>query len=305
MKRCICVLIIFTNACHPIELKPIKDYSKAIADTVFSPATPIADTVFHSNDTFAIPPHILVRNDSIISNTDSVIVKDNSPDSTTNTYTGVNTSKQPSDTLTIGLCRYCMLALGDSYTVGQGVAPTESYPWQLTDTLRKLGYDFAPPTIIARSGWRTDQILQALATKSGGYTRYDVVFLLAGVNNQVQNIPIDIYKAEFDTLVVKALNFTGNQPERVYVLSIPDYGHSPFLTFMKPTISAGIDTYNQINQSIASKHGVNYVYITSISRTSNLAMFSTDKLHPSAMQYKMWVNKIIPALLPVISSSNK
>jgi lysophospholipase L1-like esterase len=165
----------------------------------------------------------------------------------------------------------------------------------LVDSLKKLGFDVAAPKIIARTGWRTDNLAAAIVA-NGDTSIYDFVFLLIGVNNFYQGRTSAEYAPQFEALLTTALGFAGNVNSHVFVLSIPDYGYTPFGQSQQATISAGIDIFNQINKGISLYKQVNYIDITDISRASDGGLVANDGLHPSAYQYKKWVERIIPII---------
>lgn len=186
------------------------------------------------------------------------------------------------------------LALGDSYTIGESVAAEERWPVQLVRALNTKGEDFAAPDIIATTGWRTDELMKAIDTENPRHD-YDLVSLLIGVNNQYQGRPSEEYEIEFEKLLQKAIAFAGGDNSKVIVLSIPDYGYTPFGKEKIKTISREIDELNAINMGISKKHDVTYVYITDISRhgLDDSDLVASDGLHPSAKMYAKWVEEIL------------
>jgi lysophospholipase L1-like esterase len=186
------------------------------------------------------------------------------------------------------------LALGDSYTIGESVAVEERWPVQLAKALRKRGIDCSDPTIIATTGWRTDDLKNALE-KAKLKPEYTLVALLIGVNNFYQGKSAESYAPEFEELLLTAIALAGGDKSRVFVVSIPDYGYTPFGKDKQKTISAGIDTYNAINKSITQKLGVKYIYITDISRKglTDPNLVAGDGLHPSGKMYSEWVDRML------------
>lgn len=186
------------------------------------------------------------------------------------------------------------LALGDSYTIGQGVSPNERYPNLLADTLEQLGIPMHKPQIIAETGWTTANLITAIDNAQIN-TTFDFVSLLIGVNNQYQHKPIAEYQQQFEQLLQKAIVFANNDTSKVVVLSIPDYGYTPFGQANQATISAQIAEFNAINKAIANAYGVQYFDITPISQQALLQpnLVATDELHPSGEMYKQWVALMI------------
>ena len=198
-------------------------------------------------------------------------------------YMHTDTSKVPGASLGY-------LALGDSYTIGESVPIYESFPYQLVQLLRAKGLPVQAPEIVARTGWTTDE-LQAGIEKNRLLPSYDFVTLLIGVNNQYRGRTTENYAPEFEALLGKAIGFAGGKKERVVVLSIPDWGHTPYAEGRdRSKISREIDAYNAVSRQIANSHGVHYVDITPGSReaTTDRSLVASDGLHPSGKEYGRW-----------------
>lgn len=192
------------------------------------------------------------------------------------------------------------LALGDSYTIGEKVSPSERWPVLLADTLRSMGYPVAEPEILAVTGWTTGDLKKGIEN-SDLKESYGLVSLLIGVNNQYRGYDIERFRNDFTFLLEKSIELAGNHPGNVLVLSIPDYGVTPFAENRDPSrISAEIERYNEIKEIISRKKGVMYVDITPISRKAEKhpELLAGDRLHPSGIMYQRWVARIIPVLVP-------
>lgn len=190
------------------------------------------------------------------------------------------------------------LALGDSYTIGEGVAEAERYPVILTKKLQNAGFNFSSPKIIATTGWTTDDLLKAIENENLN-KNYDLVSLLIGVNNQYRGYDVSLYEREFRQLLQKAIELAGKNPQRVFVVSIPDYGVTPFAQSRDPQkISEEIDLYNKINEEISKEAGVSYINITPVSRNaaSDNTLLAEDQLHPSGKMYREWTELIFPVV---------
>ena len=190
------------------------------------------------------------------------------------------------------------LALGDSYTIGESVAEAERWPIQLAAKLTSNGLNVQNPRIIARTGWTTDELQTAIQAASLT-SKYDLVSLLIGVNNQYRGRSPEVYRNEFVSLLNKAIELTGNQPKNVFVVSIPDWGVTLFAAGRdRAKIAQEINLFNQINREETLKKGVLYFDITPISRENNPSYIAPDGLHPSGAMYKAWVDSVIfPTLL--------
>ncbi|HEX9981877.1 MAG TPA: SGNH/GDSL hydrolase family protein [Thermoanaerobaculia bacterium] len=187
-----------------------------------------------------------------------------------------------------------ILALGDSYTIGETVEPEQRWPNQLARALRAEGVDVADPEIIAKTGWTTDELSSAIDTVSPDGP-YDLVTLLIGVNNQYRGRDAEQYRGEFTTLLQRAIAFAGNDPKNVIVVSIPDWGVMPFAAGRdRASIATEIDRYNTINRDETLRSGARYVDVTPTSRQPNPAFVASDGLHPSAVQYTEWMRLVLP-----------
>lgn len=191
---------------------------------------------------------------------------------------------------------YKFLALGDSYTIGTSVQESERWPAQLVDSLASRGILNSELTYIARNGWRTNDLGMAISA-SGTSNDYDLVSLLIGVNDQYQNRSVSSYRNNFRVLLSTALFKAGNNKQNVFVLSIPDYAYTPFgqLSSNPQLISQDLDSFNIVNKFIADSFGVEYYNVTDISRLGLLRpnLVATDGLHPSALQYSLWIDRIL------------
>jgi lysophospholipase L1-like esterase len=190
------------------------------------------------------------------------------------------------------------LALGDSYTIGEGVAPEMRWPHQLAARLREEGVPLQDPTIVAVTGWTTDELAMGLdAAEAGGRVtgRYDLVSLLIGVNNQYRGRDLDEYRREFRALLARAVaSSVGGDASRVVVLSIPDWGVTPFAEGRdRAQIARAIDAFNRVNREAAAGAGARYVDVTPCSRTRG-AQVVDDGLHPDGATYAAWTELVLP-----------
>ena len=187
------------------------------------------------------------------------------------------------------------LALGDSYTIGESVPAEGRWPAQLAAMLRTEGKALAEPTILATTGWTTDE-LSAAMDGAGFAPSYDLVSLLIGVNNQYRGRSTDNYREEFRALLQRAIVLAGARASRVLVLSIPDWGVTPFAHGSGRDvlrIADELDTYNAIAREEAARQGAHWVDITPISR-QHPGLLAGDGLHPSAAQYALWAEAALP-----------
>jgi len=189
------------------------------------------------------------------------------------------------------------LALGDSYTIGEGVALDERWPAQLVARLRNEGIDVDDPQIIATTGWTTDELAAAMDTASFA-PPYGLVAMLIGVNNQYRGRPLDEYRAQFHALLQRAIKLAGGNAEHVLVVSIPDWGETPFAAREgrdAARIAREIDAFNAAACADAGSGGAHWVDVTTASRAPEArAELVGDGLHPSGAQYARWTETILP-----------
>ncbi|MEO6519154.1 MAG: SGNH/GDSL hydrolase family protein [Pseudoxanthomonas sp.] len=190
------------------------------------------------------------------------------------------------------------LALGDSYTIGEGVAASARWPAQLAQALRADGIPMSDPTFIAQTGWTTDE-LDAAIDQVHPLAEYDLVSLLIGVNNQYRGRSLDDYRAQFSALLERAIGFAQWQRERVLVLSIPDWGVTTFARGRDgAAIASAIDAFNATALQACTQRGVAFVDITIASRQGGCeaGMLVADGLHPSAAMYARWAGLALPVV---------
>lgn len=193
------------------------------------------------------------------------------------------------------------LALGDSYTIGESVTEDERWPNQLARLLQADDLS-TEVTIIARTGWTTDELWKGIQAREIN-PPYDLVSLLIGVNNQYRGLDIDEYREEFIFLLNKAIEYAGGDAKHVIVLSIPDWGVTPFAKSRdSKKISTEINLFNSVNREEAEKAGVYYVDITPGSRdaVTDGALIAADGLHPSGKMYAEWAKLAYPEVLKML-----
>ncbi len=193
------------------------------------------------------------------------------------------------------------LALGDSYTIGESVAQHGSFPYQLASQLNSAGLKVVAPKIVAKTGWTTGELMAAIKTENSLKRTYDMVTLLIGVNNQYRGYSQTAYRTEFKMLLQTALNFAGGNKKHVFVVSIPDWGVTPFGKGSgrdQNTIAKEIDGFNAINKEEALAIGVSYTDITAKSRlaSTELTLIANDGLHPSEKMYAEWASLLAPKI---------
>jgi lysophospholipase L1-like esterase len=197
------------------------------------------------------------------------------------------------------MSRLRYLALGDSYTIGESVDAGGRWPHQLVAALRQRGLNFAEPCIIAKTGWTTDELSSAI-DEAQLTPPYDLVSLLIGVNNQYRGRPVEEYGFEFAGLLDRALGFSGGRRERLFVLSIPDWGVTPFAASRdRDAIAREIDRYNATAAELCRGAGVPFIDVTSSSR-QHPGLLAPDGLHPSAELYSLWAELVEHELAPLL-----
>ncbi|SEG17104.1 SGNH/GDSL hydrolase family protein [Algoriphagus boritolerans] len=191
------------------------------------------------------------------------------------------------------------LALGDSYTIGEGVPENDRYSVQLVDALNHSGkMSFSAPQIIAKTGWTVDELdagINSANTKSEGY---DLVTLLIGVNNQYRGRPVEDFEKEFELILNRAIIFARGETDHVVVLSVPDWGVTPFAVNRKSDqakVAKEIDAYNSAQKAICRMYGITFIDITKDYRAigARPEMVVEDQLHPSGLVYQRWMEKLL------------
>ena len=198
------------------------------------------------------------------------------------------------------------LALGDSYTIGEGVAEHDRWPNQLAESLRRSGVAIDSTEIVARTGWTTDELSAAMDAHAF-HPPYSLITLLIGVNNQYRGRDVPNYRDEFRALLKRAIELAGGRADHVIVVSIPDWGVTKFGRESgrdTQQIARELDAYNAAAADIATSARVAFVDITSTSRDGgdSAPMLAGDGLHPSAAMYRRWTERIAPAALKALSS---
>ena len=198
------------------------------------------------------------------------------------------------------------LALGDSYTIGEGVSADERWPAQLAARLGAEGSPVGDPEVVAVTGWTTDELAAGI-DQAAPLGTYDLVTLLIGVNDQYRRRALHTYEAGFAMLLERAIAFAGGEPARTVALSIPDWGVSPFAAGRdRREIAREIDAFNAVARSITFARGVAWVDVTAASREAGSApeAYVSDGLHPSATAYADWAVLVLPAALAALGHTD-
>ena len=187
---------------------------------------------------------------------------------------------------------YSFIALGDSYTVGEGVNEDERWPNQFVDLANENGFDFDQPVIIAETGWKTYDLLDSI-NQTNFSSKYDYISLLIGVNNQFNSRPINEFEEDLNKLMneIRIKKDDGS----IIIISIPDWGYTPFAESVEMSdISEKIDLFNSSLIKFAATNDLKYVDVTEISRRAinEPDLITDDNLHPSKTMYSEWANKI-------------
>lgn len=199
---------------------------------------------------------------------------------------------------------YKYLALGDSYTIGEKVEEKDNFPNKTITLLNQSGKRFEEATIIAKTGWTTDELQEKLAQVRLAIP-FDIVTLLIGVNNQYRGRSADEYAVQFEQLLQQAIGYAGGKNQHVIVLSIPDWGVTPFAVDRdRKKIAEEIDLFNSINKKMAAQYQVHYIDITPYTREADhdLSLVAEDGLHPSGKDYKRWAVLVAKKIGEIISN---
>ena len=186
------------------------------------------------------------------------------------------------------------LALGDSYTIGESVPLHESFPYLTTQLIRKQKIAIHAPEIIAKTGWTSSELAEQLL-KTELNTHYDFISLLIGVNNQYRHLSLHDFRSDFEYLLKKSIHLANSKPQNVIVLSIPDWGCTPFATEKNPgSIAVEIDSFNHVCAQFAKDYHTQYIDITTATRAlkDHPSALAADQLHYSGETYLLWANKV-------------
>jgi lysophospholipase L1-like esterase len=195
-----------------------------------------------------------------------------------------------------------ILALGDSYTIGEGVSDVERWPSQLAARIRAAGCLVSAPIVVARTGWTIDE-LQSAIDRAQPKGPFDLVTLMVGVNDQFRGRDAEACRAAFRKLLRNAIALAGEQPDRVIVLSIPDWGATPFATGQdQKAIGRGIDAFNQMEAAEVKAAGSRYIDVTHLSRemANDPRSVAADGLHPSGATHGRWAELALPIALEIL-----
>ncbi len=199
---------------------------------------------------------------------------------------------------------YTYLALGDSYTIGEQVPMEENFPHLTVKNLKAQHIEVADPVIIATTGWTTDE-LAASIREHNLHETFSFVTLLIGVNNQYRGRDLNNYKEEFASLLNQAILFANGHSRHVFVVSIPDWGVTPFAEGKdRHKIAQEIDTYNAANKEITLAHKCAYIDITDSMRKNgrDAQYLAADGLHPSGKEYAVWAERLTPVIAKALKS---
>jgi lysophospholipase L1-like esterase len=186
------------------------------------------------------------------------------------------------------------LALGDSYTIGTSIAYPDNFPSQLADSILSKTQDSLEVKIVAQNGWRTDDLQRGIK-RTDLDDKYDLVSLLIGVNNQYQGLPLADFEKDFRSLLDTSMKYSGEQKEHVFVVSIPNYGYTPFGAEKKDEITTDLEKFNASSKAICEEYGIDFYNVTDISleAETNAEYRAKDNLHPSGTQYAAWVTSFL------------
>ncbi|MEJ7913183.1 MAG: GDSL-type esterase/lipase family protein [Chitinophagaceae bacterium] len=199
------------------------------------------------------------------------------------------------------MTHYTYLALGDSYTIAEGIPLHQSFPYQLVQLLRRQHYSFYAPEIVAQTGWTTGELL-AVMEQQKFLSEYDIITLCIGVNNQYRGLELEAYKNDLELLLQKALVMARDKKTAIIMLSIPDYSLTPYaVKYDQKCISNQIGIYNSIGKALSIQYKICYADLTQEkTETTDLLLLAADELHPSAEQYKRWATLLLPLVTPLL-----
>ncbi len=194
--------------------------------------------------------------------------------------------------------QHSLLCLGDSYTIGESVPLYDSFPYKTVQLLRKANHLFYAPEIIAKTGWTSFELLAHLE-QTHLFKHYDFATLLIGVNNQYRELSTENFAKDFEILLKKAIHWVGGVTKNVIVLSIPDWGVTPFASDRDTVkIANEINAFNGVCEMISQKYQTQFINITEDTRlaSKDITLLATDHLHYSAKEHQIWAEKVFEAI---------
>ena len=202
-------------------------------------------------------------------------------------------SPNPVNNMSENNSKRTFLALGDSYTIGESVDEKDRWSIQLI-SLMKNEFNITKHEIIARTGWTTAELIDVVEAKKLN-EQYDMVSLLIGVNNQYRGQSLDTYRVEFRQLLNISTKLSKNNPKKVIVLSVPDWGKTPFAQGKeRDNIATEIDAFNLVAKEECTKMNIIFIDITEITRKNiDSSMFASDGLHYSGEMHRLWANQAL------------
>jgi lysophospholipase L1-like esterase len=191
------------------------------------------------------------------------------------------------------------LALGDSYTAGEGVAPEAGWPGRLAALLRSGGVALEAPQLVATTGWTTDDLLAGMESARVWPVRerFGLVSLLIGVNDQYRGRAFADFSRGYAECFERAIALAGGHAARVLCLSIPDWGVTAFAASRdRAAIARELDRYNAYAQARAAAAGAHWCDVTALSRRHGSAaeFLAADGLHPGPPAYAEWALAALP-----------
>ena len=202
-----------------------------------------------------------------------------------------------------------MLCLGDSYTIGEAVVAKDTWPMQLAQLLEQRLTQQTQVQVIAKTGWSTDELSAAIKRAEAAHEihpPYELVSLAIGVNNQYRGRHVENYAIEFADLLKDAIAYAGNNAARVLILSIPDWGQTPFAAQDargSEKIASQIDLFNAESRKQVLAVGAQFIDVTALSRANDPELIAQDGLHPSAKAYEQWANATLECAISALGNA--
>jgi lysophospholipase L1-like esterase len=211
-------------------------------------------------------------------------------------YISAGTEEKKMETKTTNNNSITYIALGDSYTIGNGVAEADRWPNVLVRHLNEAGISIkliANPSV---SGYR---VADASEKELPVIERLkpDFVTVLIGANDNFRGKSKERYKDELSEFLDK-LQELMPKPNNLVLITIPDYSLSPAAQGNNTAgISESIVEYNSIIKAEAEKRNLKTADIFPISQTmTGQEDYISDGLHPSALGYAKWEKEIYPVV---------
>jgi len=213
-----------------------------------------------------------------------------------------NNSMDPSKPPSFAKLEIRFVPIGDSYTIGQGVDPKESWPAMFVEHLHGARVSIELIVNPSRTGWTTkDAIERELPIFEASHPTFSTI--LIGVNDWVQGVDAATFRQRLGVLMDRMIKVLGSS-DKMLAISIPDFSVTPTgkrFGYPKKNFE-GIQKFNTIIKEESAKRGIVVVDIFELSQEMGRdpTLVASDGLHPSAEEYRRWEGKIFTEAIKLL-----